>query len=768
MKRKLALLLAGCLAISPAAAGYYPAQALAAETDAGSESGDPVPAKISVSVKDENETVLSAISNDAGQEEDTAKYSMSVGETRQLTALIEQGEEFPALSVWNSETHEIIDIDDDGFITAKSAGAGLISLSISSDISQNPTEFKYEILVLEPEIVVSEEITAVTEDSAPAPAETTDEAAAAPEAEPAAETKEETAEPAAEAADSAEATVSGDPAAAPETEPVAAAEPEAVETAADEAAAAPEATVSGDPTAAAAAEPTESSAAAIAMNAAVETGNTSSKVSPAQGALVTPHWEGSYSSGWRYIKNDGTKSTGKMTIDGKIYIFNSAGEMCTGWTYYGNAWYYLERSGEAKKGWYKEGRTWYYLTGDGSMKTGRLDLGSSSFLFNNSGAMQTGWAWYGGKWYYMDSDGYMKKGWYKEDRTWYYLTGDGSMKTGRLDLGSSSFIFNSSGAMQTGWAWYGGKWYYMDSNGYMKRGWLWNGGHWYYLASDGAMKTGWLTDGKAKYYLNADGSMKTGWLKTGGKWYFLNSSGAMKTGWLWNGGYWYYLASDGAMKTGWFWDGKNWYYFNKAGDMRYGWLEENGAKYYLGSSGAMLTGSQKIGGTWYYFNGDGSLAVSTNSYSNTEEFIQCIAPLVIKYAPQYNVKVYSPIIAQAILESASGESSLGKQYNNFFGLKCGTLWTGKSVNLRTGEEYTPGSYTTISANFRVYDTMEEGVRGYFEFLFRNRTRYNNLIGETDPYEYLVKIKADRYATSSNYVRNVYNVIKSYNLTRFDP
>ena len=768
MKRKLALLLAGCLAISPAAAGYYPAQALAAETDAGSESGDPVPAKISVSVKDENETVLSAISNDAGQEEDAAKYSMSVGETRQLTALIEQGEEFPALSVWNSETPEIIDIDDDGFITAKSAGAGLISLSISSDISQNPTEFKYEILVLEPEIVVSEEITAVTEDSAPAPAETTDEAAAAPEAEPAAETKEETAEPAAEAADSAEATVSGDPAAAPETEPVAAAEPEAVETAADEAAAAPEATVSGDPTAAAAAEPTESSAAAIAMNAAVETGNTSSKVSPAQGALVTPHWEGSYSSGWRYIKNDGTKSTGKMSIDGKIYIFNSAGEMCTGWTYYGNAWYYLERSGEAKKGWYKEGRTWYYLTGDGSMKTGRLDLGSSSFLFNNSGAMQTGWAWYGGKWYYMDSDGYMKKGWYKEGKTWYYLTGDGSMKTGRLDLGSSSFIFNNSGAMLTGWAWYGGKWYYMDSNGYMKRGWLWNGGHWYYLTSDGSMKTGWLTDGKAKYYLNADGSMKTGWLKTGGKWYFLNSSGAMKTGWLWNGGYWYYLASDGAMKTGWFWDGKNWYYFNKAGDMRYGWLEENGAKYYLGSSGAMLTGSQKIGGTWYYFNGDGSLAVSTNSYSNTEEFIQCIAPLVIKYAPQYNVKVYSPIIAQAILESASGESSLGKQYNNFFGLKCGTLWTGKSVNLRTGEEYTPGSYTTISANFRVYDTMEEGVRGYFEFLFRNRTRYNNLIGETDPYEYLVKIKADEYATSSNYVRNVYNVIKSYNLTRFDP
>ena len=43
----------------------------------------------------------------------------------------------------------------------------------------------------------------------------------------------------------------------------------------------------------------------------------------------------------------------------------------------------------------------------------------------------------------------------------------------------------------------------------------------------------------------------------------------------------------------------------------------------------------------------------------------------------------------------------------------------------------------------------------------------NLLGETDPYDYLVKIKEDGYATSSHYVQNVYNVIKRYNLTRFD-
>lgn len=38
------------------------------------------------------------------------------------------------------------------------------------------------------------------------------------------------------------------------------------------------------------------------------------------------------------------------------------------------------------------------------------------------------------------------------------------------------------------------------------------------------------------------------------------------------------------------------------------------------------------------------------------EFIANIAALVRKYAPRYEICVYSPIIAQAVLESASGTS----------------------------------------------------------------------------------------------------------------
>lgn len=50
---------------------------------------------------------------------------------------------------------------------------------------------------------------------------------------------------------------------------------------------------------------------------------------------------------------------------------------------------------------------------------------------------------------------------------------------------------------------------------------------------------------------------------------------------------------------------------------------------------------------------------------NNTEFIEKIANLVKKYAPKYDICVYSPIIAQAILESGYGTSELAVKANNF-------------------------------------------------------------------------------------------------------
>lgn len=153
--------------------------------------------------------------------------------------------------------------------------------------------------------------------------------------------------------------------------------------------------------------------------------------------------------------------------------------------------------------------------------------------------------------------------------------------------------------------------------------------------------------------------------------------------------------------------------------------------------------------------------------TNTEckQFISEIAPLIQQEAKIRGYKVCSPIIAQACIESGYGKSKLAAKYHNYFGMKCGSKWTGPSVNLSTKEEYTVGTLTTIKDNFRVYTTMAEGVSGYFDFI--SSSRYSNLKSAITPKQYLEFIKADGYATSSTYVNTNMNCIKKWSLDKFD-
>ena len=150
-------------------------------------------------------------------------------------------------------------------------------------------------------------------------------------------------------------------------------------------------------------------------------------------------------------------------------------------------------------------------------------------------------------------------------------------------------------------------------------------------------------------------------------------------------------------------------------------------------------------------------------------FIEQIASYVQKYAPLYDIRVCSPIIAQAILESASGTSELAVNAHNYFGLKyrknrcpsaCGFYYKiGFEQDSKTGQ------YVSSNMKWFKFSDMCNGVRGYFEFI--NVSNYRNLKGVTDPETYLKNIKADGYATSINYVQNLMAVIKKYNLTQYD-
>lgn len=186
------------------------------------------------------------------------------------------------------------------------------------------------------------------------------------------------------------------------------------------------------------------------------------------------------------------------------------------------------------------------------------------------------------------------------------------------------------------------------------------------------------------------------------------------------------------------------------------------------------TGSATTEGVAVATTGDGSSTITPQTFtykppagtpSYVTDFINRIGKWVVKYARSYHIMVHSAVIAQACVESGYGRDGTLSKYHNFFGMKAGSGWTGKTVTFGGFEEYTQGTYTSIVAKWRAYDSDEEGVKGFFEFL--QYSRYHNLRGITDPRTYLETIRADGYATSFSYVTNLMAVINKWDLTQWD-
>lgn len=154
--------------------------------------------------------------------------------------------------------------------------------------------------------------------------------------------------------------------------------------------------------------------------------------------------------------------------------------------------------------------------------------------------------------------------------------------------------------------------------------------------------------------------------------------------------------------------------------------------------------------------------------TTSSNFIEKVASYVKKYAPKHGICVYSPIVAQAVLESGHGRSELAVNANNILGIKYkpGRCPTASGVYTKVGsEQNADGTYTSSEMIWCKFDSIEDCVIGYFEFI--SHIRYSGLKNVTDPRTYLETIKAANYATSLSYVDDVMNVIEKYDLTKYD-
>lgn len=151
----------------------------------------------------------------------------------------------------------------------------------------------------------------------------------------------------------------------------------------------------------------------------------------------------------------------------------------------------------------------------------------------------------------------------------------------------------------------------------------------------------------------------------------------------------------------------------------------------------------------------------SNNASN-QQFIQSVASGAIEGWNKYGV-LPSITVAQAILESGWGRSSLATTAHNLFGIKGS--YNGHSINLPTREVY-DGRSVYINDYFRAYDNNAESVEDHGNFLYSN-SRYHNLLGDTNYVSVANKLHADGYATDPSYASALINLVRTYNLTQLD-
>lgn len=116
-------------------------------------------------------------------------------------------------------------------------------------------------------------------------------------------------------------------------------------------------------------------------------------------------------------------------------------------------------------------------------------------------------------------------------------------------------------------------------------------------------------------------------------------------------------------------------------------------------------------------------------------------------------------LAQGILESGNGLSTLAKKSNNHFGIKCHSGWKGKKVYHDDDKK---------NECFRKYPTAEGSFNDHSKFL-TSRGRYEFLFDlKPDDYKAWAKgLKKAGYATDRKYPKKLISFIENFELYKYD-
>ena len=153
-------------------------------------------------------------------------------------------------------------------------------------------------------------------------------------------------------------------------------------------------------------------------------------------------------------------------------------------------------------------------------------------------------------------------------------------------------------------------------------------------------------------------------------------------------------------------------------------------------------------------------AVLAMSAGNTpqDRYIERYSDIAVSEMQRTGVPA-SVTLAQGMLESGCGQSTLTIATNNHFGIKCHKDWKGGKYFHDDDKK---------NECFRVYENPEESFRDHSDFL-RYQDRYKPLfdLATTDYKGWATGLKAAGYATDPEYASKLVKYIEDYRLYRFD-
>ena len=141
-----------------------------------------------------------------------------------------------------------------------------------------------------------------------------------------------------------------------------------------------------------------------------------------------------------------------------------------------------------------------------------------------------------------------------------------------------------------------------------------------------------------------------------------------------------------------------------------------------------------------------------------EDYIKKYRKIAVEEMERYHIPA-SITLAQGLLESGAGRSTLARKSNNHFGIKCGSRWEGRTV--RHDDD-------ARNECFRAYKHPRDSYEDHSKFL-RTGARYAFLfrLKITDYKEWARGLKKAGYATDPRYADRLIDIIELYDLDKYD-